>query len=80
MGIAGTIRFTHDVLSSGNSMKSQINHQFLQVSHFDSTSIQALYPGLHAIQLESGPVAGWVHTSRLDRLQINAGSLNRATL
>jgi len=61
-------------------MTAHTDRQFLTVSHFDSTSIQAAYPGISAIQLEPGAVEGWIHTIRANQLQINTGSLNRATL
>jgi len=61
-------------------MTPHSDRQFLTVSHFDPTAIQVAYPGLSGLQLEPGAVEGWIHVVRVNQLQINTGSLNRATL
>jgi len=42
--------------------------------------VHAGYPEIDLLQLEPGPIRGWVYSATLGRYRVNAGSFNRTTL
>ena len=61
-------------------MSNPSNYQFHKFSQFDSTAIQAVYPGVTTVQLEPGSLEGWIRAATIDQVRINTGTLNRAAL
>ncbi len=61
-------------------MKKQAPPLSLEISRFDSTAIQAVFPDMTALQLEPGPIAGWIRSVSVGDFQINSGTLSRAVL
>ncbi len=42
--------------------------------------VHAGYPEIDLLQLEPGPIRGWIYSATLGRYRVNAGSFNRTTL
>jgi len=61
-------------------MTNPSDTRFLKISRFDPTTIRAVYPGMTTLQLEPGPIEGWIQSTPIGMLHINAGSLSRTTL
>jgi len=68
------------MMAGDDPMKKQSPPLHLEISRFDSTTIQAVFPDMTTFQLEPGPIEGWIRSVSVGDFQINSGTLSRAVL
>lgn len=62
------------------SMKSNSKFTLQKFTNFSSSMLHQAFPDIDILQLESGPIKGWVLSARIGPYHLNASSFDRAFL